>query len=99
MNPRELPVAVDRELDGRWIAEVPAIPGAIVYGSSPEDAIAVVRRLAEDVIEDRRVHGEPLPNSGCERGADELSEVIGLATGNDSAPENLPEERLSTREN
>lgn len=28
-----------------------------------------------------------------------LSEVIGLVTGNDSAPENLPEERLSTREN
>jgi predicted RNase H-like HicB family nuclease len=69
VNPRELPVVVDREADGRWIAEVLAIPGAIVYGSSPEQAIAVVRRLAQDVIEDRRLHGEPLPNlrldAGC----------------------------------
>lgn len=68
MNLRELPVEVDREVDGRWIAEIPAISGAIVYGSSPEQAIAAVRRLAEDVIDDRRVHGEPLPELGLRAG-------------------------------
>jgi predicted RNase H-like HicB family nuclease len=66
---RDPAVDLDREVDGRWIAEVPAIPGAIVYGSSPEQAISTVRRLAADVIEDRRVHGEPLPDlrpgAGC----------------------------------
>jgi predicted RNase H-like HicB family nuclease len=68
MSSRELPVELDREVDGRWIAEVPAIPGAIVYGSSAEQAIAVVRRLAEDVLEDRRMHGEPLPELGLRAG-------------------------------
>jgi predicted RNase H-like HicB family nuclease len=62
-------IELEREVDGRWIAEVPAIPGAIVYGSSPEQAILAVRRLAADVIGDRRVHGEPLPDlrpgAGC----------------------------------
>jgi predicted RNase H-like HicB family nuclease len=57
-----MPIELEREVDGRWIAEVPAIPGAIVYGSSPERAISAVRRLAADVIEDRRVHGEPSPD-------------------------------------
>jgi predicted RNase H-like HicB family nuclease len=92
-------IELEREVDGRWIAEVPAIPGAIVYGSSPEQAISKVRRLGADVIENRRMHEEPLPDLRPGAGADGLSEVIWLVTGNDSAPENLPEERLSAREN
>jgi predicted RNase H-like HicB family nuclease len=55
--PREtkrLEIEVDQEVDGRWIAEISEIPGAMVYGSSKEDAISRVvqlafRTLAEDV--------------------------------------------------
>lgn len=133
-------IELEREVDGRWIAEVPAIPGAIVYGSSSEQAMETLRRLVAEVIEDRRMHGEQVPE--MDRDADSLtmvvgshiatvvpgeaasllvgyveglpgahtqaasldelflnlSEVIQLVTGNDSAPENLPEVRLSTRE-
>jgi len=51
---RQLEIEVDRESDGRWIAEIPEIPGAMVYGSSQQDAISNVvqlafRTLAEDV--------------------------------------------------
>lgn len=51
---RQLEIEVDRESDGRWIAEVPDIPGAMVYGNSREDAIEKVvqlafRALADDV--------------------------------------------------
>jgi hypothetical protein len=76
----------------------PLIPGAIVYGSSAPQAEATVRRLAADVMEDRLLHGEPLAERTTDGVADELSEVIQLVTGNDPAPENLPEERLSARE-
>lgn len=56
----DFPVELEREVDGRWIAEVPSIPGAIVYGTSADAAVAAVRRLAADVIDERRAHGEPI---------------------------------------
>lgn len=62
MTVSELRLELDREDDGRWIAEVPAIPGVIVYGASPEEAVERVRRLAADVIADRRSHGEMIPD-------------------------------------
>ena len=51
---RQLEIEVDREDDGRWIAEVSDIPGAMVYGASREDATRnvvqlVLRALADDV--------------------------------------------------
>ncbi len=52
-------VELEREVDGRWIAEVPAIPGALVYGTSGEQAFDALRRLAADVLNDRQRHGEP----------------------------------------
>jgi len=65
-------IELGREVDGRLIAEVPAVPGAIVYGSSPAQAISAVRRLVLDVIEDRPVHGEPLPDVRTVRGLTNL---------------------------
>ena len=55
MNPR---IEIDREADGRWIADVPDLPGVMVYGDSEADAIAKVTALAERVIADRAAHGE-----------------------------------------
>jgi predicted RNase H-like HicB family nuclease len=56
-----LKVEIDREDDGRWIAEVPALPGVLTYGDTEAQARARVTVLALRVIADRLENGEPLP--------------------------------------
>ncbi len=56
-----LVVEFDREEDGRWIADIDAIPGCLVYGSTREEALAKVEALALRVLADRIEHGETLP--------------------------------------
>jgi len=51
-------IEIERESDGRWVAEVPALPGAIAYGSSEQEAKARVQALALRVVADRLEHGE-----------------------------------------
>jgi predicted RNase H-like HicB family nuclease len=58
---RGLRVEFDREVDGRWIADVPALPGVTVYGRTRKDALAAARTLAGRVIADRIEHGEDVP--------------------------------------
>jgi len=50
-----------QEEDGRWIAEVPALPGVMAYGKTKSDAAAKAKALALRVIADRVENGEPLP--------------------------------------
>lgn len=54
-------IEVEREDDGRWLAELPALPGVLAYGANPEDAKARAKVLALRVIADRYENGEPLP--------------------------------------
>jgi len=54
-------VDVDRENDGRWIGEVPELPGVLAYGSSREEAVARTKALAFRVLADRLEHGEDIP--------------------------------------
>lgn len=54
-------VEIDREDDGRWIAEVPDLPGVMVYGQNREEAISKVEALALRVIAERLEHGESIP--------------------------------------
>jgi len=54
-------VETDREEDGRWIAEVPELPGVLVYGQTREEAVKRVEALALRVIADRLDHGEAIP--------------------------------------
>jgi predicted RNase H-like HicB family nuclease len=54
-------VEVEREEDGRWLAEVPVLPGAMAYGDSREAAIAKVQALVLRVLADRLEHGESAP--------------------------------------
>jgi predicted RNase H-like HicB family nuclease len=54
-------VEVEREEDGRWIAEIPAIPGALAYGATEAKALAAVEALALRVLADRLEHGETAP--------------------------------------
>jgi predicted RNase H-like HicB family nuclease len=56
-----LKIEIEREDDGRWIGEIPALPGVIAYGESEADARAKVSALALRVIADRIEHGEPIP--------------------------------------
>jgi len=51
---------LDRETNGLWIAEIPDLPGAMVYGETREAAVAKVKALALRVIADRLEHGEAL---------------------------------------
>lgn len=58
-----LTIELDREADGRWIADVLELPGVMCYGETPAGAISQAERLAIDVIADRIAHGELPPSS------------------------------------
>ena len=53
----------EREEDGRWLAEVPQLPGVLAYGSSADEAMAKAEILALRVLADRLEHGESRPQS------------------------------------
>lgn len=57
----KLVVEIEREDDGRWLADVVALPGAMAYGSTREDALAKAEALALRVLAERLEHGEPVP--------------------------------------
>jgi len=52
-------IEVEREDDGRWVAEAPAIPGALAYGENRNAAVAKVEALVLRILADRLDHGEP----------------------------------------
>jgi len=54
-------IEIEREEDGRWIAEVPDLPGVMAYGQSKEEAVSKVKALALRVLADRLEHGEEIP--------------------------------------
>jgi len=56
-----LKIELEREEDGRWIAEVPALPGVLAYGDTEAQARAHAVSLALRAIADRIDNGEPLP--------------------------------------
>jgi len=51
------------EDDGRWLAEVPQLPGVLAYGSTREEAMSRAQVLALRVIAERLEHGEASPQS------------------------------------
>jgi len=63
-------VEVEQETDGRWIAEIPQIPGAMSYGDTRDAAIARVEALALRVLAERIEQGENSP---------ELQQVFSVA--------------------
>jgi predicted RNase H-like HicB family nuclease len=56
-----LRVETQREMDGRWIADIAALPGVMSYGATREEAVAKAEGLALRVLADRVEHGEPVP--------------------------------------
>jgi predicted RNase H-like HicB family nuclease len=57
-SPMTLKVEVDREDDGRWIADIPAVPGAMAYGSTRNEAIKLACALALRILADQLEHDE-----------------------------------------
>lgn len=54
-------VEIEREEDGRWIAEIPTMPGVMAYGCSRADALMKVEALSLRVLADRIENGESIP--------------------------------------
>jgi predicted RNase H-like HicB family nuclease len=62
-------IEIEREDDGRWIAEIPELHGVMAYGDSRNEAISKAEALALRVLADRLEHGEEIP---------ELKEVFAI---------------------
>ena len=57
-----LTLEIEQEADGRFIAEVPDLPGVLAYGATQEQAVARAQALALRVLADRLENGEPVPS-------------------------------------
>ena len=62
-NQSRFTVELEQEKDGRWIGEVPSLPGVLVYGATRAEAQAAVQALALRVLADKLEHGEALPDT------------------------------------
>ncbi len=61
-NQSQFKIELEQEEDGRWIGEVPSLPGVMAYGSNRGEALAAVQALALRVLADRLEHGEAFPD-------------------------------------
>jgi len=61
VNGDTMKVEIEREDDGRWIAEIPELPGVMAYGDNRNEAVSKVEALALRVMADRLEYGEEIP--------------------------------------
>ena len=61
LEAQDMVIEIDREVDGRWIAEIPDLPGVMIYGRIRKEAISRAKALAAWVMADRLEHGEKMP--------------------------------------
>ena len=59
-----LRVEVEREDDGRWIAEVVELSGVLAYGDTRDEAVDAAKALSLRVLADRLDNGESVPEMG-----------------------------------
>jgi predicted RNase H-like HicB family nuclease len=52
-KPLKFLIELDREEDGRWIAEIASLPGVMAYGETKPEAVAKVKALALRVLADQ----------------------------------------------
>ncbi len=72
-------VEVEQETDGRWIAEIPQIPGAMSYGTTRDEAVARAEALALRVLAERIEHGETSPEIEQGESSPEIQQVFSVA--------------------
>jgi len=61
MRHMQLTIRLLREADGRWIGDIPELPGVTVYGATPDEATRKAKSLALRVIAEEIEHGEMTP--------------------------------------
>jgi len=54
-------IEIEREDDGRWIAEIPELPGVMAYENKRSKAISKAQVLALRVLADKLEHREQIP--------------------------------------
>ena len=54
----QVKIEFEREDDGRWLAEIPDVPGVMAYATTPEGAAQEALALFIDVIAEHLAHGE-----------------------------------------
>jgi predicted RNase H-like HicB family nuclease len=59
-------VTLNRDEDGVWVAECPAIPGCVSQGDTQKTAITNIRLAIKDCLEVRAEKGMPLTVQTCE---------------------------------
>ena len=57
----KLTLETEQDDDGRWIAEVPQLPGVLAYGGTRDEAMARAEVLALRVLAEQLEHGEARP--------------------------------------
>ena len=57
----QLTLEIEREDDGRWLAEVPQLPGVLAYGATSGEAMSKAEVLALRALAERIEHGEAEP--------------------------------------
>jgi predicted RNase H-like HicB family nuclease len=70
----QLSIEVEQEEDGRWLSEIPELPGVLAYGETRSEAVVRTQVLALRVLADRIEHGETLPQK-----LDVLPQVFSIA--------------------
>ncbi|MGA2939553.1 MAG: type II toxin-antitoxin system HicB family antitoxin [Syntrophobacteraceae bacterium] len=55
-------IEYEQEDDGRWLAEILELPGALAYGRTVQEAVSKVQALALRIIADKIEHGEVPPD-------------------------------------
>lgn len=68
-----LKIEVEREDDGRWLAEVLDLAGVLAYGTTRQEAVERAQALSLRVLADRLEHGESVPQMGDVFAVDILS--------------------------
>ena len=59
-------VEIEQEEDGRWSADIPALPGCAVWGYTREEALEALQEDAQAFLEVMLEHNDPLPQEAEE---------------------------------
>ena len=62
-SPLHLKIEIEQEEDGRWIAEVPGLPGVLAYGQTANEAMTKAEVLALRALAEKLEQGENHPES------------------------------------